>query len=95
VLRARDGQKLRVPTAQGVARITVGKALPLRQASGADANATVSALIRSTARDAAGATWLAGAAAKALDTAICVRDELPTAEPQSIAARAPFLRPLR
>jgi hypothetical protein len=95
VLRARPGQRLRVPTAQGIARITVGRALPLRKVAGADANATVSALIRSTARDAAGSTWLAGAATKALDTAVCVLDQLPAAAPQPIAARAPFLRPLR
>jgi hypothetical protein len=95
VLRARAGQKLRVPTPQGIAHITIGRALPLRKASGSDANPVVSALIRSTARDAAGATWLAGAATKALDSATCLRDELPPATPQDIAARAPFLRPLR
>ena len=46
----------------------------------ADANPAVSALIRATARDAAGATWLAGAASKALDTATCLRDQLPSAD---------------
>ena len=55
----------------------------------------MSSLIRWQARDAAGATWLAGAAAKALDTATCLRDELPSATPHEISARAPFLRPLR
>jgi hypothetical protein len=94
VLRARAGQNLRVPTPQGIARITVGQALPLRKASGLDANHVVSALLRATARDAAGVTWLAGAAAKALDTATCLRDQLPPASPQVISARAPFLRPL-
>jgi hypothetical protein len=95
VLRARNGQTLRVPTAQGIARVTVGQALPLRQAAGADANPTVSALIRATARDAAGVKWLAGAAVKALDTATCLKDQLPSAAPQPLALRAPFLRPLR
>ena len=94
VLRARSGQTLRVPTPQGIARITVGQALPLREAAGSAANPAVSALIRTAARDAAGARWLAGAASKALDTATCLRDQLPSAEPQDIAARAPFLRPL-
>ena len=94
VLRARTGQKLRVPTPQGMARITIGNALPLRQAAGSDANPVVSALLRATARDAAGATWLAGTATKALDTAICLRDQLPSPSPQAITARAPFLRPL-
>jgi hypothetical protein len=95
VLRARAGQKLRVPTPRGMARITIGQALPLRQAAGSDANPVVSALLRATARDAAGATWLAGTATKALDTAICLRDQLPSPTPQAITARAPFLRPLR
>jgi hypothetical protein len=95
VLRARSGQRLRVPTPQGIARITIGRALPLRKAAGADANPAVSALIRATARDAAGATWLGGAAVKALDTATCLGDQLPSATPQAIVARAPFLRPLR
>jgi hypothetical protein len=95
VLRAHAGQKLRVPTPQGIARITIGSALPLRQAAGSDANPVVSALLRATARDAAGATWLTGTATKALDTAICLRDQLPSASPQAITARAPFLRPLR
>ena len=95
VLRARSGQRLRVPTPQGIARITIGKALALRKAAGADANPAVSALIRATARDVAGATWLAGAAAKALDTATCLGDQLPSPAPQAIVARAPFLRPLR
>jgi hypothetical protein len=95
VLRARSGQKLRVPTPQGIAHITIGQALPLRKAAGSDANPVVSALIRATARDAAGAAWLAGAATKALDTATCLQDELPPAAPQDIAARAPLLRPLR
>ncbi len=94
VLRARAGQKLRVPTPQGMARVTIGAALPLRKAAAADANPVVSSLIRWQARDAAGATWLAGAAAKALDTATCLRDELPSATPHEISARAPFLRPL-
>ena len=34
VLRARSGQTLRVPTAKGIAHITVGAALPLREAAG-------------------------------------------------------------
>jgi hypothetical protein len=92
---ARTGQTVRVPTPQGIAHITVGEALPLRKAAGSDANPAISALIRATARDAAGVTWLAGAAAKALNTATCLRDQLPPATPQEIAARAPFLRPLR
>jgi hypothetical protein len=95
VLRARSGRRLRVPTPQGIARITIGKALPLRKAAGADANPAVSALIRATARDVAGATWLAGAAAKALDSATCLGDQLPPPAPEAIVVRAPFLRPLR
>jgi hypothetical protein len=95
VLRARSGQRLRVPTPQGIAHITIGRALPLRKAAGADANPAVSALIRATARDVAGATWLAGAAEKALNTATCLGDQLPSATPQAIVARAPLLRPLR
>ena len=73
----------------------VGAALPLRQSAAADANPAVSALIRAAARDAAGAKWLAGAASKALATAICLRDQLPPAAPQDIATRTPFLRPPR
>ena len=96
VLRARAGQTLRVPTPQGIAHITVGEALPLRKAAGADANPAVSALIRATARDAAG-----------VDVARRGRDEgARHARPacaiscrrrrrRTIAARAPFLRPLR
>jgi hypothetical protein len=94
VLRAHAGQKLRVPTAEGMARITVGAALPLRQTAGADANPAVSAYLRSLARDKAGATWLAGAAAKAMTTTTCLRDQLPSPAPAQIALRAPFLRPL-
>jgi hypothetical protein len=95
VLRARSGQTLRVPTARGIAHIEVGSGLPLRKASPAEANPTISALIRAGARDAAGASWLAGAAAKALATTTCLRDELPPVAPQDIATRTPFLRPPR
>ena len=95
VLRARDGQTLRVPTAKGIARITVGSALALRTTAAGDANASISSLLRSQARDAAGATWLAGATTKLLATTICLRDQLPSTTPQEIATRAPFLRPLR
>jgi hypothetical protein len=95
VLRARSGQKLRVPTANGIARITIGSALPLRQTAGADADPSVSSLLRSTARRTAGATWLAGAATKALAGTTCLRDVLPSGTPQDIATRTPFLRPLR
>jgi hypothetical protein len=95
VLRARDGQTLRVPTAKGIARITVGSALALRTTAAGDANASISSLLRSQARDAAGTTWLAGATTKLLATTTCLRDQLPSTAPQEIATRAPFLRPLR
>jgi hypothetical protein len=95
VLRARDGQTLRVPTAKGIARITVGSALALRTTAAGDANASISSLLRSQARDAAGTTWLAGATTKLLATTTCLRDQLPSTTPQEIATRAPFLRPLR
>jgi hypothetical protein len=95
VLRARDGQTLRVPTARGIARITVGSALALRTTAAGDANASISSLLRSQARDAAGTTWLAGATTKLLATTTCLRDQLPSTTPQEIATRAPFLRPLR
>jgi hypothetical protein len=94
VLRARSGQRLRVPTPQGIAHLTVGAALPLRRTAAADADPAVSALLRASGREVAGATWLAGAAAKALDTATCLADQLPSATPRPITARAPFLRPL-
>ncbi|MEO9175534.1 MAG: hypothetical protein ABI317_08460, partial [Gaiellales bacterium] len=95
VLRARNGQTLRVPTAKGIAHVTVGGALPLRQTAAGDANGSISSLVRSQARDTAGATWLAGATTKALATTTCLKDELPSTTPQEIATRAPFLRPLR
>jgi hypothetical protein len=95
VLRARDGQTLRVPTANGMARITVGAALPLRSTSSGDANPSISSLLRAQARDKAGLAWLAGTTAKALATMSCLHDQLPSAAPQTIALRAPFLRPLR
>jgi hypothetical protein len=95
VLRARSGQTLRVPTAKGIAQITVGNALPLRETAAGAANASISSLVRSVARDTAGAAWLAGATTKALATTTCLRDQLPSTAPQEIATRAPFLRPLR
>jgi hypothetical protein len=95
VLRARAGQRLRIVTAKGVAHVIVGAALPLRETAAISANASISSLLRSAARDAAGTAWLAGATTKLLATTTCLRDELPSTTPQEIATRAPFLRPLR
>jgi hypothetical protein len=95
VLRARAGQRLRIVTARGVAHVIVGAALPLRETAAIYANASISSLLRSQARDVAGTAWLAGATTKALATTTCLRDELPSTTPQEIATRDPFLRPLR